>query len=122
MKNFNACDCEVIDEDLIKEVKPLMLEENTYKNLASFFKIIGNDTRVKILWLLDKNDMCVCDIAVLLDMTKSAVSHQLSLLRKANFVKAEKTGRQVTYSLSDNHVREIVEQSLVHISHEDNQK
>ncbi|MBS9775507.1 MAG: winged helix-turn-helix transcriptional regulator [Fusobacterium sp.] len=120
MKNLNSCDCDVIDKEIIDKIQPQMLDEKTFKNLAAFFKVIGNDTRVKILWLLDKNDMCVCDIAVLLDMTKSAVSHQLSSLKKANFVKCVKEGRQVIYSLADNHVREIVEQSLNHISHEHN--
>ncbi len=117
MKNINNCDCDIVDEKLIKEIKPQILEEKIFKNLATFFKVIGNDTRVKILWLLDKSDMCVCDIAVLLNMTKSAVSHQLSSLKKVNFVKSVKKGRHVIYSLSDNHVREIVEQSLTHILH-----
>lgn len=122
MKNLNPCDCEIIDEEIIEKIKPQMLTEETFKSLSNFFKVIGNDTRVKILWLLDKEDMCVCDIAVLLNMTKSAISHQLSALRKANFVKAAKNGRQVIYSLSDEHVKEIVEQSLVHISHSNNEE
>ncbi len=117
MKNLNNCDCDMVDEKLIKKIKPQILEEKIYKNLAIFFKVIGNDTRVKILWLLDKSDMCVCDIAVLLNMSKSAVSHQLSSLKKVNFVKSVKEGRHVIYSLSDNHVREIIEQSLTHILH-----
>lgn len=118
MKIYNNCDCEVIHEDLIKKVKSKMPEDEILSDLSDFFKVIGDGTRIRILWALDESEMCVCDLANVLGMTKSAISHQLRSLREANLVKFRKSGKEVIYSLADNHVKEIFEQGLVHIKEE----
>lgn len=109
------CDCEVIHADVVNSVKEKMLKEEELYDLSNFFKVLGDSTRVKIMWALDEREMCVCDLAVLLNMTKSAISHQLKSLRQANLVKFKKEGKNVFYSLSDEHVREIFEKGLEHI-------
>lgn len=110
------CDCDVIHADVVDAVKGKMPSEDILFNLADFFKVLGDSTRVKIMWALDESEMCVCDLAVLLNMTKSAISHQLRSLRQANLVKFRREGKNVFYSLSDDHVREIFEKGLEHIS------
>ena len=77
------CDCEVIHADIVNEVKARMPYEEDIYDLSDFFKVLGDSTRMKIIWALDESEMCVCDIAVLLNMTKSAISHQLRALRNA---------------------------------------
>ena len=109
------CDCEVIHADVVENVKSKMPVENELFDLSNFFKILGDRTRVKIIWALDESEMCVCDLAVLLGMTKSAISHQLSSLRQANLVKYRKEGKVVFYSLTDEHVKAIFEMGLDHI-------
>ena len=84
-------------------------------NLADFFKVLGDSTRARIMWALDESEMCVCDLAVLLNMTKSAISHQLRSLRQANLVKYRREGKVVFYSLADDHVKQIFEKGLEHI-------
>ncbi|NLO89231.1 MAG: helix-turn-helix transcriptional regulator [Clostridia bacterium] len=113
---WDRCDCKVIHEDVVNTVKEKMPPEETLYDLAELFKVFGDTTRVKILWALDKSEMCVCDLAVLLNMTQSAVSHQLRILRQARLVKYRKEGKIVYYSLDDEHVKQIFEQGLVHIS------
>jgi ArsR family transcriptional regulator len=83
--------------------------------LADFFKVFGDSSRIKLLWALDRNELCVCDLASLLLMTKSAVSHQLRLLREAKLVKYRKDGKNVFYSLDDDHIRDILEKGTEHI-------
>lgn len=97
-----------------------MPEAELLSDLSDFFKVIGDGTRIKILWALDENEMCVCDLANLLNMTKSAVSHQLRALRDNNLVKFRKSGKEVFYSLADNHVKEIFEQGMIHIKEDKN--
>ena len=92
-----------------------MLEEDILFDVSDFFKILGDSTRAKIMWALDKSEMCVCDLAVLLGMTKSAISHQLKVLREANLVKFRKMGKMVMYSLDDDHVKTIFEMALEHV-------
>ncbi len=83
-------ECEILHEDVVNSVKKKMLDENVLADVSDFFKILGDSTRAKIMWALDKSDMCVCDLAALLGMTKSAISHQLKTLREANLVKFRK--------------------------------
>ena len=109
------CDCEVIHADLVEAVKKRMPDENELYDLADFFKVLGDSTRAKIMWALDESEMCVCDLAVLLNMTKSAISHQLSSLKQADLVKYRKDGKVVFYSLADDHIQEIFEKGLEHI-------
>lgn len=118
-KKFNEierCDCEVIHEDIVNRVKDKMPKEETLYDLAELFKVFGDTTRIKILWALDEAEMCVCDIAVLLNMTQSAISHQLRVLKQANLVKSRKEGKIVFYSLDDEHVKQVFDQGLLHIN------
>ena len=89
-RNEFVCDCNIIHQDIVSKVLGLMEEENSFYKLAEFFKILGDTTRVKILYALDKNEMCVCDIANVLGMSKSSISHQLGTLRRCGIVKCKK--------------------------------
>jgi len=111
-----VCDCEMIHEEVVARVCEKMPDNETIYTLANFYKLLADNTRMRILWALSCESMCVCDLAVLLGMTKSAISHQLKSLRLANVVKYNKQGREVYYSLSDDHVKEIFQMSLVHIN------
>lgn len=108
-------DCDVLHDDIVNNVRGQMLEEDILFDVSDFFKILGDSTRAKIMWALDKSEMCVCDLAVLLGMTKSAISHQLKVLREANLVKFRKMGKMVMYSLDDDHVKTIFEMALEHV-------
>ncbi len=108
--------CNVIHSDVICDVKAKMpLDENLY-DLAEFFKVFGDTTRIKILWALSTNEMCVCDIAALLNMSQSAISHQLRFLKNSKVVKFRKSGKVSYYSLDDSHVKQILEFGLTHIN------
>ena len=117
-KNEFICDCNIIHEDIVKKVLNTMIQQEKINKISDFFKILGDSTRAKIIAALDQNEMCVCDIANVLQMTKSSVSHQLAILRKAKLVKYRKEGKTVYYSLSDNHVQEVFESALDNINHE----
>ena len=110
------CDEHEPHSELLLERKGKMPEESTLYDLSDFFKILGDSTRVSILFAIDAGPLCVCDIAELLGMTKSAVSHQLKVLRQANLVRYKKSGKNVFYSLADDHVRDIIEKALEHIN------
>lgn len=116
-KNEFICDCNVIHEDIVEQTKKAMLEEDTFNKLAEFFKIIGDTTRTKILFALDQNEMCVCDIANVLGMSKSSISHQLGTLRRSGIVKCRKIGKEVYYMLDDEHVQKVFEIGTQHIEH-----
>ena len=109
------CDCVVIHEEVVSKVSDLMLKGDDFSALANLYKMFSDSTRMKILWALQCNEMCVCDLAVLLDMTKSAISHQLKSLRLTNLVKSRKDGKIVYYSLADDHVKLIFDNGLAHI-------
>ncbi len=115
---LERCDCDVIHEDIVSHVRGKMPQEETLYDLAELFKVFGDSTRIRMLWALDESEMCVCDISVLLNMTQSAISHQLRVLKQASLVKSRKEGKIVFYSLVDEHVRQIFEQGLIHISEE----
>jgi ArsR family transcriptional regulator len=114
-KNEFECDCDVIHEDIVMQVRSNMPENKDFYHLANLYKMFADGTRVKILFALSCNPMCVCDLAFLLKMTKSAVSHQLKLLRISNLVKYSKQGKIVNYSLADSHVKDIFEKGFEHI-------
>lgn len=114
-KAIEKCEVTVIHEDIINDVKKNMPEEEVLYDLAELFKVFGDSTRVRILWALDEAEMCVCDIAALLNMTQSAISHQLRVLKNARLVKSRREGKIVYYSLDDEHVKEIFDQGLIHI-------
>lgn len=116
MKDVNInYDCQVIHKDIVEKVRLVMPEDNELFDLSDFFKLLGDSTRAKIIWALDESEMCVCDLAVLLNMTKSAISHQLKTLKAARLVKNRKVGKVVFYSLIDDHVKDIFEKGLQHI-------
>ena len=92
-----------------------MPEEEKLYELADFFKVFGDSTRIKILYTLFKENMCVCDIAELLSMTQSAISHQLRVLKQAKLVKSRRDGKQVIYSLDDQHISAIISLGMEHI-------
>ena len=109
------CDCEVIHEDVVNRVRQSMPEGKDFYDLANLYKLFSDNTRVRILWALSHEDMCVCDLAVLLGMTKSAISHQLKSLRLGGLVKYDKQGKVVFYSLADSHIKEIFEKGFEHV-------
>ena len=104
-----------IHKDVVKRVKKTMPKEEIIYDLADFFKILGDTTRMRILSALFQEEMCVYDIANLLKMTQSAISHQLRVLKQGRFVKHRKEGKIVYYSLEDEHIKHIVEQGMIHI-------
>ncbi len=114
--NIEVCNCTIIHEDIINKVKEAIPEEETLYDLADLFKVLGDSTRIKVLWALAEAEMCVCDIAALLGMTQSAISHQLRVLKQARLVKYKRNGKVVYYSLDDDHVKSIFNQGLIHIS------
>ena len=114
MENKRA-DCEAINPDFVNKVMPDMPDVRVLYDLSDFFKVMGDSTRIRLLWALEEAEMCVNDLAVLLDMTKSAVSHQLKILRTAKLVKAEKRGKNVYYLLTDEHVKIVLEMALDHV-------
>jgi DNA-binding transcriptional ArsR family regulator len=111
------CKCNEIHNDIVCKVEENMISEETSSILAEFFKVLGEPTRIKILYALSINEMCVCDISKLLNMSQSAVSHQLRVLRAARLVKYRKEGKVVYYSLDDEHVENVFRQGLDHIGH-----
>lgn len=116
MKQKFSCDCDVIHEDIVNDIRGIMQPKEEYIKLASLFKMFGDCTRVQILHALEQGEMCVCDLAVLLGMTKSAISHQLKALRLANLVKFRRDAQIVYYSLADEHVKEILDKGLEHLN------
>ena len=116
MENNCKCDCGCIHKDKLEVAIRILDTIPDSMTLSNFFKNFADSTRVRILSILDKvGCMCVNDIAVALDMTKSAISHQLSSLKESNLVKSEKKGKIVFYSLSDTHVKDIIEKGIEHI-------
>ncbi|MGH4138874.1 ArsR/SmtB family transcription factor [Clostridium sp.] len=114
-KNIEFCTCSTIHEDVIEKVRKIIPQEETLYDLAELFKVFGDSTRIRILCVLFESEMCVCDIAALLNMTQSAISHQLRVLKNARLVKYRREGKVVYYSLDDQHVKQIFDQGLIHI-------
>ena len=102
-------------EEIIEKVNASMPDEELLYDLAELYKVFGDSTRIKILYVLFESEMCVCDIGELLRMTKSAISHQLRVLRQSKLVKARKCGKEVFYSLADEHVKKIFEMAIEHV-------
>lgn len=113
--DIKKSDCEAINIEIVNKVKPNMPEMNVLYELSDFFKVMGDNTRIQLLWALEESDMCVGDLAVLLNMTKSAVSHQLRVLKTAKLVRSTKKGKNVYYALNDFHVKTILEKALEHV-------
>lgn len=113
---IDRCNCTVVHESVIEKVKEQMPPEENLYDLAELFKVFGDTTRIKILCALFEAEMCVCDIAELLGMTQSAISHQLRALKQARLVKFRREGKVVFYSLDDDHVQSIFSLGLVHVN------
>ncbi|MCT4509346.1 MAG: metalloregulator ArsR/SmtB family transcription factor [Tepidibacter sp.] len=116
-KEIQKCTCNIIHEDIIENARKNMPEEETLYDVAELFKVFGDTTRIKIIYALFMSEMCVCDIATLLEMTQSAISHQLRVLKNARLVKFRKEGKVAYYSLDDDHVKQIFDTGLAHINH-----
>ena len=107
-------ECEV-HSSVVESARERMPECEVTYDLSDFFKVLGDSTRLSILFAIDVSPMCVCDIAEAVGMTKSAVSHQLKVLRQSDLVRYKRSGKNVIYSLADDHVRDIIERALEHI-------
>lgn len=114
-EQIECCDCNEIHEDLLKIVNDTMPEETELYDLAELFKVFGDSTRIRILFVLFEAEVCVCDLAKVLNMTQSAISHQLRILKANKLVNSRREGKSVFYSLADGHVRTIIAQGREHI-------
>lgn len=116
-KKNDDISCGVIKthEEIINKVKEKMPKEETLYDLAELFKVFGDSTRIRILYVLFADEMCVCDIASLLGMSQSAISHQLRVLKNARLVKGRRSGKEMYYSLDDEHISMIFDSGLAHV-------
>ena len=110
-------DCTPMFLESIEQVKKNMPKDQDVDQVVAFYKVLGDKTRLRILYALKEQEMCAGDIAVLLDMTKSAVSHQLAVMRNMHQIKSRREGKNVFYSLDDEHIVDILEEALVHMVH-----
>ena len=115
MKN-DRCEISEIHEELLKIIDEKMPDDEKLFDLAELFKVFGDSTRMKILFVLFEAEVCTCDLAAVLKMTPSAISHQLNALKRAKLVKSRRDGKAVFYSLADSHVRTIISQGMEHIN------
>ncbi len=113
--DVECCDLYHVHEDVVQAVRERMPEEDKLYDLAELYKVFGDSTRIRILFLLLESEMCVCDIAQLLDMNQSAISHQLRILKQSRLVKNRREGKSVFYSLADDHVQTILSQGMEHV-------
>lgn len=109
------CDCSVLHLDDVVTARTGMIEEQTLLEIVEFYKALGDKTRIKIINALENGEMCVCDLAYLLNMTKSAISHQLKYLKDMNLIKSRRQGKEIFYSLDDDHIKLVFDISLEHI-------
>ena len=115
---IDCCETNVIHEDLLKTVRERLPSEDVLYDLAELFKVFGDSTRVRILYVLFEAEVCVCDLAEALNMTQSAISHQLRILKQNKLVKSRREGKQVFYALADDHVYTILNQGVEHVTEE----
>lgn len=112
---LECCEEFCVHKDIVSHVESLLPPDEQLYDLAELFKIFGDSTRIKILYALFESEMCVCDIAKLLGLTQSAISHQLRTLKAGKLVKSRREGKTVFYSLDDEHVRSIINQGMEHV-------
>lgn len=115
LQEIECCDMFETHEELLKVVNEKMPAEEELYDLAELFKVFGDSTRIRILFVLFEAEVCVCDLAEALNMTQSAISHQLKILKQSKLVVGRREGKQVFYSLADDHVRTIIDQGREHI-------
>lgn len=118
-KFIEECECNLVHENVVEKVRSAMPDDDTLCDIAELFKVFGDSTRTRIISALFEAELCVCDIASLLSMTKSAVSHQLRILRQTKIVKNRKSGKEVYYSLDDEHISKIFKTALTHLREND---
>ena len=116
MAEIECCDTIEVHEELLKIVDETMPEETELYDLAELFKVFGDSTRIRILFVLFEAEVCVCDLAQALNMTQSAISHQLKILKQNKLVKSRREGKSIFYSLADDHVRTIISMGREHIA------
>ncbi|MCK9328429.1 MAG: metalloregulator ArsR/SmtB family transcription factor [Candidatus Cloacimonetes bacterium] len=114
-KEIEVCQKKIVHQEIVNQVNQKMPDEELIKDIAEFFKILGEPTRIKIINILFLSEMCVCDISQIMGMNQSAISHQLKILKQANLVKYRKEGKSVFYSLTDEHIKQIFDQGMIHI-------
>lgn len=114
-KDIEVCDTCEVHENLLEIVNRTLPEETELYDLAELFKVFGDSTRIRILFVLFEAEVCVCDLAKALNMTQSAISHQLRILKQSKLVKSRRDGKSIFYSLADDHVRTIIDQGREHI-------
>lgn len=114
-EELECCDTQEVHQELLKIVNETLPDEIELYNLAELFKVFGDSTRIRILFVLFEAEVCVCDLAQALNMTQSAISHQLKILKQSKLVKSRREGKSVFYSLADGHVRTIIAQGREHI-------
>ncbi|MDO5299376.1 MAG: metalloregulator ArsR/SmtB family transcription factor [Clostridia bacterium] len=112
---IECCDSVEVHEELLKIVSEKMPAEEKLYDLSELYKVFGDSTRIRILFVLFEAEVCVCDLAAALNMTQSAVSHQLKILKRNRLVKSRREGKSIFYSLADGHVRTIIDQGMEHI-------
>lgn len=117
MKNSSVCDCNIIHKGMVDNAIQNMPKDDKIQRVAKIFKVLGDNTRMNIMFALLEGEMCVCDISAVLNMTKSAISHQLAVLKEVRLVKCEKRGKEVFYSVDDNHVTDVILEVLEHTNH-----
>lgn len=111
-----SCSCNVIHKEVVENVKNKLPKEETLYDLAELFKVFGDSTRIKIICSLFESEMCVCDLSVLLNISQSSISHQLRVLKSARLVKFRRAGKVIYYSLDDEHIKQIFDAGLHHIT------
>ena len=114
--NVESCSCNIIHKDVVEEVKDKLPQEEILYDLAELFKVFGDSTRIKIICSLFESEMCVCDLSALLNISQSAISHQLRVLKSARLVKFRRAGKVIYYSLDDEHIKQIFDAGLHHIT------
>lgn len=114
-KRMEICDCNLIHEDVVAKVKAQMPDEEPIYEVADLFKVFGDSTRARIICALSISELCVCDLSALLDMSQSAVSHQLRTLKQARIVKNRRSGKVVYYSLDDDHITALFRMGFEHV-------
>ena len=111
-----SCSCNIIHKDVVEEVKDKLPQEEILYDLGELFKVFGDSTRIKIICSLFESEMCVCDLSALLNISQSAISHQLRVLKSARLVKFRRAGKVIYYSLDDEHIKQIFDAGLHHIT------
>lgn len=116
IRNESECESRIVHLDSVDRVREKMPDEDTLLDVAELFKVFGDSTRTRILSALNIEELCVCDISVLLNMSMSAVSHQLRILRQTKIVKSRRSGKEILYSLDDEHISHLYKTALEHLS------